>query len=165
MYGANTLGSVVGAVAGGLFVLPGLGLEGTLALGASLDMVIGVVLLAVAAGPRRRQLVTGALAAAAAAALVFGVTRVVSLDQVLLTSGVYRTGELPPEGSSGMLFYQDGATATIGVRRTQDGFTTITTNGKPDASLPLRWLEHAAGSVSPRPTMLMRAPDTPRLMM
>ena len=42
-YSANTLGSVLGAVVGGLVLLPGLGLKGLLALGASLDIAIGVV--------------------------------------------------------------------------------------------------------------------------
>ena len=145
-YGANTLGSVVGAVAGGLFVLPGLGLKGTIGLGAALDMAVGVALLAAAPLPARRRLGASALAVGAAAALVLGVTRGVTLDRMVLTSGVYRHGELPPPGAEGVVFYQDGATATVGVHRTASGFTTITTNGKPDASLPIRWLQNAAGA-------------------
>jgi hypothetical protein len=149
--GANTLGSVVGAVAGGLVVLPGLGLEATLAVGAGLDLVVGVALLtAAAAASRRRSLLVAAVGGAAAAVLVVGVASSVRLDRALLTSGVYRTGRLPGDAPAEILFYRDGATATVAAQRTRTGITTLTTNGKPDASLPARWLERAAGRSVPR---------------
>jgi hypothetical protein len=45
-----------------------------------------------------------------------------------------------------MLFYRDGATATVGTYRFVDGgLTVLTTNGKPDASLPAHWMERARG--------------------
>ena len=152
-YSANTLGSVLGAVVGGLVLLPGLGLEGLLALGASLDIAIGVVLLVVAARLARGRMLVGAVAASAGVLVVGGTVRLVNFDQVLLTSGVYRSGELPDPGAREMLFYQDGATATVGAHRTPRGSVVITTNGKPDASLPLRWLQHAGGE-NVRPTPL-----------
>ena len=151
-YSANTLGSVFGAVAGGLVLLPSLGLEGLLALGASLDIAIGVALLVVAASLARPRMLIGAVAASAGVILVGGTVWLVRFDQALLTSGVYRSGTLPDPGTREMLFYQDGATATVGAHRTPRGSIVITTNGKPDASLPLRWLQHSVGeNVPPTP--------------
>jgi spermidine synthase len=143
--GANTMGSVLGAVAGGLFVLPGLGLEGILTLGAGLDMAVGVALLA-AAAPMGRRLATAGGAGVLAALLVVGVTAVVGLDRALLTSGVYRTGSLTGRDRPDLVSYQDGATATVSVHRTRSGLTSVETNGKPDGSLPPRWRERAAGA-------------------
>jgi len=151
-YSANTIGSVLGAVAGGLVLLPNIGLEGLLALGASLDIAVGIVLLVVDASPARRRMLIGAVAASAGVILVGVTVWLVRFDQALLTSGVYRSGTLPEPGAREMLFYQDGATATVGAHRTQRGSVVITTNGKPDASLPLRWMQHAVGkNIPPTP--------------
>jgi len=151
-YSANTIGSVLGAVAGGLVLLPNIGLEGLLALGASLDIAVGIVLLVVAASLARRRMLIGAVAASAGVILVGVTVWLVRFDQALLTSGVYRSGTLPEPGAREMLFYQDGATATVGAHRTQRGSVVITTNGKPDASLPLRWMQHAVGkNIPPTP--------------
>jgi spermidine synthase len=147
--GANTIGSVAGAVAGGLVVMPRLGLEGILTLGAGVDMLVGVALLASAAaavGSRTRAFAVGAGSGAAAVLLVVAVTGAVRLDRALLTSGVYRTGRVPGDTLPDILFYRDGATATVSAQRMASGTTTLTTNGKPDASLPLRWLERARGA-------------------
>jgi hypothetical protein len=40
-------------------------------------------------------------------------------------------------------FYKDGRTATVSVRRGTDGFITLATNGKPDASLEKAWMDSA----------------------
>ena len=90
-YSANTLGSVIGAVAGGLVLLPSLGLDGLLALGASLDIAIGVVLLVVAAGLARPRMLIGAVAASAGVILVGGTVWLVRLDQALLTTAPGRS--------------------------------------------------------------------------
>ena len=43
IYGANTLGSIIGAAATGLFFLPVFGLKGTLIGGGVLDMLLGLL--------------------------------------------------------------------------------------------------------------------------
>ena len=163
-YGANTLGSVFGAVAGGLFLMPRLGLEGTLALAAALDIGVGVVLLFAAAMVVRRGALIGAMAGVAGVVLVIGTLWLVRFDQAVLTSGVYRTGQLPPPGGRQILFYKDGATATIGAHRLPNGSTVITTNGKGDASLPLRWLLHASGEQIPRFPMSGEGDETTQVL-
>ena len=45
VYGLNTLGSIAGAIAAGLVLLPLIGLKNTLVLGAAVDIALGVALL------------------------------------------------------------------------------------------------------------------------
>src|SRR5262249_24234798 len=45
VYSANTLGSIVGAAATGLLLLPALGLRGALVAGGALDMALGLLAL------------------------------------------------------------------------------------------------------------------------
>jgi hypothetical protein len=64
---------------------------------------------------------------------------------MLLNSGVFRHGHVPPPGALDVLFYRDGRTASVAVFRTpQTGAVTLTTNGKPDASLSRDWFRDAA---------------------
>ena len=46
VYGVNTFGSIVGAGLAGLVLMPLLGLKGLLIAGASVDIVLGIALLA-----------------------------------------------------------------------------------------------------------------------
>ena len=139
VYGVNTLGSIAGAALAALVLLPWLGLERLIIAGAAIDMALGVVLLAREEPGRKvpRWLVPAA--AAAAGLLVFGVPQWFPLDRTMLTSGVYRTGRVMSPRECETLFYHDGRTATVSVRRSQ-AVVTLSTNGKPDASLNLRWL-------------------------
>src|SRR5262245_21727049 len=135
VYSVNTLGSILGVGLAGLLLLPLLGLRALLILGAGLDLALGVLVFGYAppsraAGIRRAALYGGA---AAAVLLSIGAT---PLDPVLLSSGVFRHGKLPPRGALDVLFYRDGRTASVAVFRSpQSGDITLTTNGKPDASL------------------------------
>jgi spermidine synthase len=141
IYGANTLGSILGASMAGLVLLPWLGLERLLAAGAALDISLGIALLAAArresAGKRWPVYAT----AAAGLAVVIGVPGLVRLDKLRLVSGVYRTGIILQPSESEVIFYRDGRTATVSVRRQPAGDLTLSTNGKPDASLAATWLE------------------------
>ena len=164
-YAANTMGSVCGALAGGLLLMSRFGLEGLMACGAGLDIVIGVALLAWAARTVRRRATAGGMIAGLAGVVIVGATLwFVRLDQAMLTSGVYRSGELPERGEREMLFYRDGLTATVGAHRLPNGSTVITTNGKGDASLPLRWLRNAAGERLPRFPMSGEGDETTQVL-
>ncbi|MDB4875711.1 MAG: Spermine synthase [Gemmatimonadetes bacterium] len=145
VYGVNTFGSIVGAGIAGLVLMPLLGLKWLLVAGASVDIVLGVVLL----GPEWRQIFAVERsrrglrvgAAAALALLVIAVALRTDFDHTVLTSGVYRYGTVQAAGSRKVLFYKDGRTATVSVRRMPDtGGLTLGTNGKPDASLGPEWL-------------------------
>jgi spermidine synthase len=90
-------------------------------------------------GSAQRQRVTN-LAAFAMALVTVASLAFNHYDKVMLSSGVYRYGTLPnPKGRS-IIYYHDGRTATVAVGHSEpDGFTWISTNGKPDASVDRAW--------------------------
>jgi predicted membrane-bound spermidine synthase len=140
IYSVNTLGSIIGAVVGGLILIPALGLKGTLIVGAVIDMALGVYLLAqfFAAHPggRRLLLITGG----GTLIIVGNVALTQQFDQGIMTSGVYRYASVPAPGTRKVAFYRDGRTATVSVRGDGDNGYSLATNGKPDASLTKDWL-------------------------
>jgi spermidine synthase len=73
--------------------------------------------------------------------LVFAVLSV-PFDRGVLISGVYRYGRVPKRGNNDVVFYKDGRTATVSVRKAEDGGYSLATNGKPDASLSPIWFSH-----------------------
>jgi predicted membrane-bound spermidine synthase len=143
VYGVNTLGSIAGVILAGLLLLPVIGLKATLVVGAGLDIALGVLVLATAAEAATRRLAVGA--AAAGVVFVGAASLGARLDRALLTSGVFRTGALPDESTFDPLFHADGRTATISVYRNhRTAGIVISSNGKPDASLPESWLSPCA---------------------
>lgn len=141
VYAVNTLGSILGAALAGLVLLPWLGLKWLQVAGAGVDIGVGLLLLAGAAGTvvARRPLV---LAAAGAGAVVLLVAGFVRFDTLLLTSGVFRHGQLR-SASDGwrVTYYVDGRTASVGgLRSDRSKSRSLLTNGKPDASLAEDWL-------------------------
>jgi spermidine synthase len=149
VYAWNTLGSILGVVAGGLILLPVIGLKPMLMAAAAIDIGVGVMLLSRGSSSTQtsRRL---ALASAAAAIAFLGLIGAgVRLDANLLVSGVYRNGEIVGANQRDVLFYGDGRTATVSATRTKpDGWLTLATNGKPDASLTPAWF--AACGNAPR---------------
>jgi predicted membrane-bound spermidine synthase len=141
VYGANTVGSIVGAALAGLVLMPAIGLKALLMTGAALDVGLGLWLLAVAAGASRSARARVAWAAAAALLVVALVPALARFDRLMLSSGVYRFGQLLDPAVSRLLFYRDGRTATVSVWRDEEvRATSLATNGKPDASLHHEWL-------------------------
>jgi spermidine synthase len=150
VYAANTAGSIVGVQLAGLLLLPILGLKLLLISGAALDVAIGLILLYVAlprGAPSRTSTLTKL--AIASVLLLLAASRV-SFDRQLLSSGVYRFGGLPERGDFKITFYKDGRTSTVTVKREPDGNQILSTNGKPDASVPGDWLApHSARKRGP----------------
>ena len=154
VYGVNTFGSIVGAALAGLVLMPLLGLKLLLVAGALVDIGLGLYLLARVARDARGALSArgarhhhglGASGigpmAVAAAAVVALVAVAANFDRTIMTSGVFRYGSLPDPQSYELLFYEDGRTATVTAKRhKRSGVVTISTNGKPDASLDDVWL-------------------------
>ncbi|MGH7620136.1 MAG: fused MFS/spermidine synthase [Gemmatimonadaceae bacterium] len=142
VYSVNTFGSIVGAGLAGLVLMPLLGLKWLLVAGASVDIALGLALVIAdrrrGAAPARRWQI--GLAGALAAALVTIAVRS-NFDHTYMTSGVYRYGAVQDPGTRHVLFYKDGRTATVSVRRLPEtGGLTLGTNGKPDASLGPEWM-------------------------
>jgi predicted membrane-bound spermidine synthase len=131
IYAANTLGAIVGVLFSIHFALPAMGLKLTLSSGALLDIALGLLLLHFAAARRGDWLM-----AFCAFAVPVAVVRLVVLDPVILSSGVYRTGDARPQVGA-TLFYRDGKTATISVFWSSQSTLVLSSNGKPDASIEM----------------------------
>ncbi|HTL04727.1 MAG TPA: fused MFS/spermidine synthase [Gemmatimonadales bacterium] len=142
IYSANTLGSIVGAAATGLLLLPWLGLRGALVAGGALDMLLGLLALRAMASAGRPAPRLAALGAGTLALLTALVLWGIPWTQGLLSSGVFRVGRLVGEAQREVLFHADGRTATVHVTRFRNnGIRVLATNGKPDGSLTTTWLE------------------------
>ena len=134
MYAANTIGAIVGSVLAGFAFLPWLGATGLIRLGATLGMVVTVVLfLWDRTSPQRQRLGWAGLCAAmlAAFALTLPQTDIKNLQQ-----GVFRRLQASEERSpikSIMLYAREGTNATVTVFRTPNS-TVLKVNGKADAS-------------------------------
>ncbi len=141
VYGINTLGSICGAVAAGIVLLPIVSLKGLLVLGALVDMALGVWLLARAApaGLVASTLVRLRRRAAAATVAIAALGLLVPMDPRILTSTVFRKGRFRLPDYLEILSYRDGRTASVTVVENTErpGHRIIYTNGKPDASVVL----------------------------
>jgi spermidine synthase len=152
VYAANTVGSIVGVILAVHFALPVLGVKGGLLFGASIDIALGIALLAGigAAQPADR----GRLMrwAAAGATTMLAVALFVPVLPERMAAGVYRYGVARLSPSSEILFNRDGKTASITVMKSPVA-TSIITNGKPDASVA----HDATKPVSDEVTMALTA--------
>ena len=140
VYAANTAGSIVGVQLAGLLLLPVLGLKLLLVSGAALDIAIGLILLYVVLPPGASSRTQTLAKLAIASVLILLAASRARFDRQLLSSGVYRFGGLPVRGEFNITFYRDGRTSTVTVKREPDGNQILSTNGKPDASVPGDWL-------------------------
>ena len=139
VYGWNSLGGIVGVLAGGLLLLPAIGLRNLVIAGAAIDVALGVALvmhqrrsLRHASGVLSRVLIPAGIVgvAALAAAMILP-----DFDRTRTLSGVFRTGRAQLPESWSVLSYRDGRTASISTFRLPNGNLAIATNGKIDASI------------------------------
>ena len=143
VYAVNTLGSIVGVTLAALVLLPLLGLKWLLIGGATIDVALGLTLLLWDTGRagwwgERRHWAP----ALAAVALLFIIGARTDFDRGVMTSGVFRYGSAQAPRHSDMVYYADGRTATVSVRRIlSSGGLSLATNGKPDASLGPEWFK------------------------
>jgi predicted membrane-bound spermidine synthase len=159
VYGLNTLGSIAGVLLAGLVLMPVLGLKPLLITGALVDIALGLALLTAVVrasegdqtrpSNRLRHRASGLTAITVGiAAFIAFIAITVEFDPSRLTSGVYRYAVLPRPGEYEIPFYRDGRTASVSVRKMKNGFLTLSTNGKPDASMDEYW--RAASFRGPR---------------
>ncbi len=134
IYAANTVGAIVGVLFAVHIGLPLLGVKNLIVFGAMLDIVLGIGLVWYALPEQRRGFATAAAGVFAVAAIA-AVLTVVDVDERVLSSGVYRSGDSRIAADDKILFYKDGKTATVSMRQTRDGNFVLLTNGKPDAAI------------------------------
>ena len=134
IYAANTVGAIVGVLFAVHIGLPLLGVKNLIVFGAMLDIALGIGLLWYVL-PEQRRGVTTAVAGVLAIAAIGAVLTVVDVDERVLASGVYRSGNAGMASDDKILFYRDGKTATVSLRQTLPGHVVLSTNGKPDAAI------------------------------
>jgi spermidine synthase len=153
VYGANTVGAILGVMFAIHIGFPVLGVKGLVIVGAGCDIALGIALFWGAAGyvsRRRPLLMTAAGACALGVALLL-----FHLDPYKMASEVYRTGELIPPDEIEFKYYRDGKTATISTfLEKATGVLAINTNGKTDASINMSANGRPAGD---EPTMILAA--------
>lgn len=162
VYAVNTLGSIAGVILAGLLLMPVLGLKKLLVFGALVDIALGVWLVARSAAQvgrpsseedHRSAFGSGSpltIPIVVTAILLIVIVAAAPFDLARLTSGVYRHGVVAGPREYTFPFYRDGRTATVSVRRGADGFVTLATNGKPDASMERAWLDRGRGASEQR---------------
>lgn len=136
IYAANTAGAVSGSFAAGFLTIPLAGLQVTLQFACACLIAAALAVAAVALTARGRLVALAASAAAIATLLASP-----PWDRALMTSGAYLYAPFVPPDldlaamlTAGRLeFYEEGASATIAVK-TLTGTTTLTVDGKTDAS-------------------------------
>lgn len=130
-YAANTLGAIVGSIAGGFVILPGPGLE----LGARLAAMAMVLLAVWASLLHSRKLVVPALALVVSALIWISP----SWNRSNFTAGLFRTHQASRYIQDGGLFqrnivyYRDGISTTVSVEKLA-GSWVLRNNGKVEAS-------------------------------
>ncbi|MEI6592761.1 MAG: fused MFS/spermidine synthase [Holophagaceae bacterium] len=141
VYGANTVGAILGVFFAIHVGMPAFGLKGLITFGAGCDIALGLLLLFLYARPARRQLaITAAVGAGAIAAVLLGVT----FDPYQLASGVYRTGMFLYPQLTEITSHTDGKTATISTYLEKaTGVVAVATNGKSDAAVGMNLAEPA----------------------
>jgi hypothetical protein len=151
VYAANTVGAIVGVFFAIHIGMPVFGLKGLITFGAGCDIALGAALFWTAAsyGTKRVPAVATALGVCALAAVLL----FVRLDPYKMASGVYRLGKLLLPQATELLYHRDGKTATItSYREIYTNAVTISTNGKPDASMRLSLGSEATPD---EPTMIL----------
>ena len=145
VYGVNTIGSIIGAAVAALVLVPSIGLKGVLIAGGLIDIGVGIALLlwrGVTPSPSTRDDKRWTVALAATAGVILAISFISQFDPARLASGVYRYKVVYGNDVFNYFFYKDGRTATVSVRQITADTTsliTISTNGKPDASMLPQW--------------------------
>ncbi|WP_395788303.1 spermine synthase [Aquimonas sp.] len=151
-YAINTLGAIIGVICMVHFAMPAMGLKLGMVFAASIDLVLGLLLLWMARGrqlPRRLALATAVSIGAIVVVLLSA-----KFDPMRLHSGVYRTRVAELDASRSVLYQADGKTASIALHGIPNKTLTIATNGKPDASLNM---DPALSPTPDEPTMIIAA--------
>ncbi|MCS7002260.1 MAG: fused MFS/spermidine synthase, partial [Dehalococcoidia bacterium] len=116
IYGANTIGAIVGSLSAGLVLIPLLGAQKTLWALAGANLILSVGVLAVAPAPMRRRL----------AVTVVGVA--VFIGALVLTPDVYQQLFATDPQNQATLWYHEGQDATVKVTVDLEGNRVIYTN-------------------------------------
>ena len=155
VYAWNTVGSIIGAVAAGFFLLPALGLENTALVG-----VVCSLLLAAAAAyfsAPRRSVLAGLAAGALVLAVAIGLP---TPDRLLMHSAISGT-----RMAGDLLYLGVGRSATVTVVENEQGYRLLT-NGLPESGIDRAHLPNPRFSETAWLSLLPTAarPETDRML-
>jgi spermidine synthase len=147
VYGVNTLGAIVGATSAGLLLLPLIGIKNVIVLGAAIDMGLGIWLVRREQKLRPNRGVSNLLISTTTATVLTVLIGffLIEINPRVLAAGVFRRGTVQMHDDYQVLLHEDGRTATVTVTQdvAREGYHTLFTNGKPDASI--RTVRYPAG--------------------
>lgn len=151
VYAWNTLGAIFGVIIAIHFIIPRTGLKLSLMLAASLDIIIGLAILRLNSEKSRDFLKYGV--SVIISGVCFSLIMLfVPFDPLKVSSGVFRHGNTDLGKNSELLFYKDGKTASVAAVVNNSGVISISTNGKPDASINVFG---GSGFTPDEPTMIL----------
>jgi spermidine synthase len=141
VFSFNTIGAVMGVVITGLWALPALGLARTFALGAALNICVGILILSRNARPAQKKLVPLIIPGTVMWMILAGMLLHDNWSQYL-TAGTWRSKpaaasfeDFKATENFSILYHRDGAGSTVTVKQsTNDGGIFLKVNGKADAS-------------------------------
>lgn len=132
VYAANTVGAIVGVVFAVMFIMPHWGVKNVVVVGALIDILLGAFLLLFFCA---RSSFFNKAAILSSCILFAVIWTTVEFDPILMSSGVYRHGKIVKQNKTS-LFHKDGKTSSVDLYQL-DNIVSISTNGKPDASISL----------------------------
>lgn len=151
VYSFNTIGAILGVVLAVQVIMPNLGLEALILTGATLDLLMGIVLLF---GVSYYAFFKSAAISSAAIISLTIIGLVSSLDVQKMASGVFRH-DLANMDRSKNIYSEHGKTASIAVKELPNGLRVISTNGKPDAGLFTNYTTDNGAYAADEPTMML----------
>ena len=140
VFGANTVGTLIGTITAGLLLLPLLGLKRLIEFGILINIMVGVAAFWV--GPFRLQK-KGLILGSSLVVMVLYLHLFSSWDKNILSSGAFRMRgfyggitfkDFKKRLGEQILYYKDGTNMTVAVTRGKDDGIMLRVNGKTDAS-------------------------------
>lgn len=125
IYAANTIGAVVGALATGLWLVPGMGFEGTAQLAVGMSLLIATVALAAAPSLQLHWKLAAAVVAGVVTLTFHPAPPQAIIDASLIDDS--NAGELR--------YFAVGRSSTVLVKERDDGSFYLRTNGLPEATV------------------------------
>ncbi len=146
MYAVNTLGAIIGSFGAGFLLIPWLGTQHSILIGVAINIAAGSALFVHAqtfSPPSRVALTVGVIAIT-----LLAWWRIPRWDTLILTSGPYLYADLYRDLATDkdigvdaamregyeLLFFREGLTAVVSVKKTADGDLALEINGKTDAT-------------------------------
>jgi predicted membrane-bound spermidine synthase len=145
VYSANTVGSIIGVIAGFHGLIPIFGLRVSLLTAGAIDIALGLVLFAYVRNVGQLPIASRSIASVATLGFLI-VALTAPIDPLRTASGVFRTTQTRVPDGATVPFHRDGKTATVDVVHLRDGLVSIRTNGKADAAIRMVGGEKNPGS-------------------